>query len=548
MSQRKSTFGRDEMTALLGGGLSETLLRQAPAAALPGQKKKIRSGKDVADMTTQEAAAFLLQQQQQKLPPVESQTRHRTKKRREYHQLLLEQQQQQQQYQAEQTPSPQTATKRLQQESSFSSSDDDDNYDEKALPTRTARPKKAPVIIGKRRRLESSSSDDAKSNSSDNDSSSDEEDRINANAKPRKGDDDSGGSSSSSDDESVTNRRRQRLQKLRQQAMAAAAAQKPFHDESAGLQQDNVTVQKQLDLDPIVKEKSKHVERNESSGDDGRRGTQKRSTVKAKPKDSSTDSSSDGSGGSSSEDSSSDSSDEDDVDAPPAPLRPVFIPKHKRQTVEEEDPAEEELAEQKRREREKRRKKESRALVQQAVSETKAATEATPEGFTSAQNARPDDTDDKEAEARDAWEVRELVRLLANWDREQARLREEAELRRRRAMTDEERLQEDMAAGRYRKPGEQREESKMVGRYHHKGAFYMDEQEWDESDVRHKADEYSKSATGDDKINRDALPNIMKKVKKLGFANQSKYKGLAAEDTTDRGFRPLSRSNQKKKS
>ena len=77
----------------------------------------------------------------------------------------------------------------------------------------------------------------------------------------------------------------------------------------------------------------------------------------------------------------------------------------------------------------------------------------------------PDDTDrapnaidDHEEEAyqmkqRERWEVRELLRVLRDYEGFVRKVEEIRERERRRNMTDEERLKEDVEDGRYRKPG-----------------------------------------------------------------------------------------------
>jgi microfibrillar-associated protein 1 len=242
--------------------------------------------------------------------------------------------------------------------------------------------------------------------------------------------------------------------------------------------------------------------------------------------------------------SSSSSSDDDDDDIEPM-AKPLFVPKHKRGSVQTaaDSTAAATAAEEKLVQANARRLRESRAMVQQVV--TAEATkqpdyDTALEGITGARNAMPDDRDDddntatnsNDDTAQDVWEVRELARLLADWDLEVARRDDEREMARRRSLTDDQKLQEDMASGRYQRPGSKPDEdtntSGGMQRYYHKGAYYMDESEWNESDVRHKAAEYAKAATGSDKVDRRKLPDIMK-VKNFGFANQSKYKGMAAE-------------------
>jgi microfibrillar-associated protein 1 len=271
------------------------------------------------------------------------------------------------------------------------------------------------------------------------------------------------------------------------------------------------------------------------------------STAKGKPRPSSSSSSSEEESGSSSEEESSEEEEEANQIT-----RPVFIPKHKRgKPSAEEEEAKQELQEHEKLEQLQKRKQESRALVQQVVAATAKVvpnwdSSSGMEGLLAgARNDVPDDSDD--TTDRDAWEVRELMRLIEDWDIEEDRVRDEKDLAHRRRMTDDERLQEDIADGRYRRPGEKPKDGddNPQGRYFHKGAFYMDESEWDQSDVRKKADEYAKAATGSDKIDKNILPEVMR-VKKFGLANQSKYKGLAAEDTTDRQARMLPLAREKK--
>lgn len=316
------------------------------------------------------------------------------------------------------------------------------------------------------------------------------------------------------------------------------------------------------------------------------------------------DSESSSSSSSSSDDDDSSSSSSEDDEA--VSNKPAFVPKHKRglliannnnnttaHSAREVEELEEEQRQQKKKARLEKRKKESRALVQQVVAATSGIVEN--DGINQDSDSEllanlgpmPDDADEVEDEenkvvvlaaSRNAWEVRELVRLLVDYDILQAAKQEAAELARRRKMTDEERLQEEIAAGRYQKPGQARQQQlqqandKNSGggggggpqRFFHRGAYYMDQDEWEQDgkdgnkkDIRFKAADYAKTATAADRMmNSAALPDVMK-VKQFGRANQNlKYKGLVKEDTTDRQAQavlPLhqhqsKQSTQKKKS
>lgn len=310
----------------------------------------------------------------------------------------------------------------------------------------------------------------------------------------------------------------------------------------------------------------------------------KSSSVKSRHRSSSNSSSSTSSNSSSSpSDDSSTSSSSDDDDSIEQPnlstglSKPLFVPKSKRGTISEMEAQQQKLqeAEERRIKEIERRALQSRAMVAEVVAVSDKHGNSSSGGglgegdefdigegreFTSI----PDDTDPTEEDSpelanaeRDAWEVRELIRILREVDEAAKEEKERKELERRRAMTDEERLEEDRRTGRYRAPGEARRrnarerngrdgekdgkssENNYLQRYHHRGAFYMDEdtlQQAGKDDVRHRAAEYSRAATGEDKIDKRALPEVMQ-VKKFGFAGYStKYKGLAKEDTTDKSM------------
>lgn len=229
--------------------------------------------------------------------------------------------------------------------------------------------------------------------------------------------------------------------------------------------------------------------------------------------------------------------------------KPLFVPKRKRLQLAQEKAEAERLAleqEQTAKQTATKRKMESRALVAQVVS---ASTTAQPGDDAASEDEEAlaermlDDMDDKEEDKeRDLWEVRELERLLTEIDRLRKKEQDEAEYLRRSQLTDEQARAEDIASGRYQQPGSNRmnqggagnEGPKYQRKYFHRGAYYMDEDEFEEGDVRHKAKEYEQGVTEAQKSLGDTrkLPKIMQ-VKQFGRANQSRYQGMAKEDTSN---------------
>lgn len=312
-------------------------------------------------------------------------------------------------------------------------------------------------------------------------------------------------SSSSSDDDSIDNRRQRLLSKRKRQApqiIQATTADVPLAKDPLN--------EPPVHSPPVIGKVKRARQESSSSSDSGE---------------------------SSSEEESSSSEDDDGM----APIRPVFIPRHKRGLKQSVVAP---LSATNAKPMDERRIAESRALVQQAVTTVKKEVRQgvpTIDGVVGAMNDVPDDSD-ANLEHMD-WVVRELERLLLSRDLEEEQMKEQAERDRRRNMTDEERMAED-AEKLQSKPKLDRKNQ----RFFHKGAFYMDESEWDEADVRRKATEYAAAVTGDDKRDRSQLPKVMQ-VKKFGFANQSKWKGLAKEDTTDKRVEmlPLKNAPSKKK-
>ena len=218
--------------------------------------------------------------------------------------------------------------------------------------------------------------------------------------------------------------------------------------------------------------------------------------------------------------------------------RPVFIPKHKRELVQQREQEEREEAEKERKTllAKEQRRRETRNLVAEEVrkeAEGAAALEGGGEDGYGSDVGAPDDTDRPEEDALEFenWRLRELGRVKRDKEVREARAREKAEVARRRAMTEGERDAEDRRLGRgqYAKVEEEKTKRRFMQKYYHKGAFYMDEESVREGDDvrRRRADE----ATGEDKFNRAALPAVMQ-VKKFGRAGQTKYTHLLDQDTT----------------
>jgi microfibrillar-associated protein 1 len=167
---------------------------------------------------------------------------------------------------------------------------------------------------------------------------------------------------------------------------------------------------------------------------------------------------------------------------------------------------------------------------------------------------KPDDTDrpeDDEAEFS-AWRLREMRRIAREVEASAAAAAEAAETARRRGLTDAERAAEDaaLAAAGLKVFAKDKRAWGFLQKYHHRGAFYMDEDSVAKAgapaagaagaasagaaaaagggvDVRLRAAE---GPTEGDVLNRAALPRVMQ-VRDFGRKGRTKWTHLVAEDT-----------------
>jgi len=224
-----------------------------------------------------------------------------------------------------------------------------------------------------------------------------------------------------------------------------------------------------------------------------------------------------------------------------ARLKPVFVRKRDRLTVQER---EREETKQRQAEREaqlmaEQRRRDTLRMVENSVKleseEKKSVNRQDPEGLLHTVN-----TDDENEEVEyEAWKLRELKRLKRDRDEKDERDRDLAEVERLRNMTEEERRLElkmnpkkvtnKAAKGKY----------KFLQKYYHRGAFFLDKEEnVFTRDVT--------NATLEDRFDKTVLPKVMQ-VKNFGRSGRTKYTHLVDQDTTqfDAAWSQESQSNMK---
>jgi microfibrillar-associated protein 1 len=134
-----------------------------------------------------------------------------------------------------------------------------------------------------------------------------------------------------------------------------------------------------------------------------------------------------------------------------------------------------------------------------------------------------DDTDGQDPEAEfEAWRLRELARIKRDKEDEVRREEERAEIERRRALPEEQRLREDLEHAEKSRAEKPKGQQKFLQKYWHKGAFHQDE----EILTRHDYTEATSST-----VDVSMLPKVMQ-VRNFGKRSRTKYTHLVDQDTT----------------
>ena len=230
-----------------------------------------------------------------------------------------------------------------------------------------------------------------------------------------------------------------------------------------------------------------------------------------------------------SSDSSEYETDSDDDSDENIVIKPIFIPKNKRETVKKDSDNDSEAAEEAEILKDEERKFKTRLLVAESIRRSDEKNELELTADVDSDTGLPDDNDDVTDEELqyEEWKIRELKRLKRDTDQRALLELEKADIIRRRNMTDAERFEEDTKLGKF--SVKEKGEYKFMQKYYHKGVFYMDETSLNNpSDVRLK--DYN-APTLEDHYNKSALPSVLQ-VKNFGKKGRTKYTHLNDQDTT----------------
>jgi len=204
-------------------------------------------------------------------------------------------------------------------------------------------------------------------------------------------------------------------------------------------------------------------------------------------------------------------------------LKPVFVSKNDRVTIQDREKMyeENEMSEEKAKKLAEERKRVSTKLVNEILREE----QKEQQGDEAAKEDELNTDDDNDEEEYEAWKVRELKRIKRDKEEKEQREKEEMEIRRRHDMTEEERREEWRKNPKMLTNKAQKGKYKFLQKYYHRGAFFMDQ----EQDVYTR--DFS-GATLEDHFDKTVLPKVMQ-VKNFGRSGRTKYTHLVDQDTTE---------------
>ncbi|XP_028399854.1 microfibrillar-associated protein 1-like [Dendronephthya gigantea] len=204
-----------------------------------------------------------------------------------------------------------------------------------------------------------------------------------------------------------------------------------------------------------------------------------------------------------------------------ARLKPVFVRKSDRVTIQERDKMtlDEVKEEEKKKKIMEERRRTSRKLVEEIIHKEIQAEQ----GVEKEEDVVITD-DENDEEEYEAWKVRELKRIKRDREERELMEKEKIEAERLHNMTEEERLIElknnpkivvnKMPKGKY----------KFLQKYYHRGAFFLNEE-----DQVYRRD--ITNPTLEDHFDKTVLPKVMQ-VKNFGRSGRTKYTHLVDQDTT----------------
>ncbi|KRX05423.1 hypothetical protein PPERSA_05532 [Pseudocohnilembus persalinus] len=220
-----------------------------------------------------------------------------------------------------------------------------------------------------------------------------------------------------------------------------------------------------------------------------------------------------------------DYADEDETRNIQKMLKPVFLTAAERQKRDLKEEEERRLKEEKWKNQE-RILQETKNLVVKELAKGENEDELNEEG-----EQMPDDDDDidKEKEA-EQWKIRELKRIKRDRDERLKYQKLQQEVERRRNLTEEQRIQEDLEKEK-KNPKKEKTKYVFMQKYYHKGAFYQGDEEDDPNSILNRD---FNVAVGEELFDKSQLRNFQQKRRGMyGVKGQSKYTHLTDQDTTN---------------